>query len=58
MIWCINFEEMGSSTPSSSDLRRSKKRLSSRRLGRSLKEQRGRLYIIRRCVVMLICWHD
>ncbi|XP_011099284.1 uncharacterized protein LOC105177738 [Sesamum indicum] len=37
---------------------RSKKRLSSRRLGRFLKEQRGRLYIMRRCVVMLLCWHD
>ncbi|PIN19601.1 hypothetical protein CDL12_07703 [Handroanthus impetiginosus] len=35
-----------------------KKRLSSRRLGRFLKEQRGRLYIMRRCVVMLLCWHD
>ncbi|KAI3452121.1 hypothetical protein Pfo_008786 [Paulownia fortunei] len=36
----------------------SKKRLPSRRLGRFLKEQRGRLYIMRRCVVMLLCWHD
>ncbi|XP_027079350.1 uncharacterized protein LOC113754324 [Coffea eugenioides] len=29
-----------------------------RRLGRFLKEQRGRLYIVRRCVVMLLCWHE
>ncbi|KAK4367673.1 hypothetical protein RND71_011465 [Anisodus tanguticus] len=37
----------------------SKKRISSsRKLGRFLKEQRGRLYIVRRCVVMLLCWHD
>ncbi|MCE3051042.1 hypothetical protein HAX54_048800 [Datura stramonium] len=36
----------------------SKKRMSSRKLGRFLKEQRGRLYIVRRCVVMLLCWHD
>ncbi|XP_047957753.1 small polypeptide DEVIL 4-like [Salvia hispanica] len=36
----------------------SKKRLSSKKLGRFMKEQRGRLYIMRRCVVMLLCWHD
>nr|XP_016470058.1 PREDICTED: uncharacterized protein LOC107792360 [Nicotiana tabacum] len=29
-----------------------------RRLGRFLKEQRGRLYIMRRCVIILLCWHD
>ncbi|XP_038688338.1 uncharacterized protein LOC119987488 [Tripterygium wilfordii] len=28
------------------------------RLGEFLKEGRGRLYIIRRCVVMLLCGHD
>ncbi|KAM3252862.1 hypothetical protein BC332_05761 [Capsicum chinense] len=36
----------------------SKKRISSGKLGRFLKEQRGRFYIMRRCVVMLLCWHD
>ncbi|KHN00899.1 hypothetical protein glysoja_000567, partial [Glycine soja] len=36
----------------------SKRRLSSRGLGGALREQRARLYIIRRCVVMLLCWHD
>ncbi|PHT54856.1 hypothetical protein CQW23_03342 [Capsicum baccatum] len=36
----------------------SKKKMSSRKLGTFLKEQRGRLYIMRRCVVMLLCWHD
>ncbi|XP_054785673.1 small polypeptide DEVIL 3 [Prosopis cineraria] len=37
----------------------SKKKVSScRRLGGYLREQKGRLYIIRRCVVMLLCWHD
>ncbi|CAN8238586.1 unnamed protein product [Cochlearia groenlandica] len=35
-----------------------KKTPSSKRLGGYLREQKGRLYIIRRCVVMLICWHD
>ncbi|XAR51558.1 hypothetical protein NMG60_11006219 [Bertholletia excelsa] len=36
----------------------SKKRLGSKGLGRCLKQQRARLYIIRRCVIMLLCWHD
>ncbi|KAI4357863.1 hypothetical protein L6164_001785 [Bauhinia variegata] len=36
----------------------SKRRLSSRGLGGALREQRAKLYIIRRCVVMLLCWHD
>ncbi|XP_073020367.1 small polypeptide DEVIL 4-like [Primulina huaijiensis] len=35
-----------------------KRRISSRGLGRVLREQRARLYIIRRCVVMLLCYHD
>ncbi|BFG26363.1 hypothetical protein CerSpe_126370 [Prunus speciosa] len=33
-------------------------RVSCRRLGGYLRQQKGRLYIIRRCVVMLLCWHD
>lgn len=37
----------------------SKRRLSSRRgLGGALREQRAKIYIIKRCVVMLLCWHD
>ncbi|EOA36708.1 hypothetical protein CARUB_v10012257mg [Capsella rubella] len=36
----------------------SKRRVSSKGLGAVLKEQRAKLYIIRRCVVMLLCWHD
>ena len=35
-----------------------KRRLSTRGLGGVLKEQRAKLYIIRRCVVMLLCWHE
>ncbi|WOG93178.1 hypothetical protein DCAR_0312459 [Daucus carota subsp. sativus] len=35
-----------------------KERLQSRGLRRFLKQQRSRIYIIRRCVVMLLCWHD
>ncbi|URE17108.1 DVL family [Musa troglodytarum] len=27
-------------------------------LSRTLREQKAKLYIIRRCVVMLLCWHD
>jgi hypothetical protein len=44
----INSASMGSS----------KRRISSKGLGAVLREQRARLYIIRRCVVMLVCWHD
>ncbi|XP_025813147.1 uncharacterized protein LOC112890479 [Panicum hallii] len=33
-------------------------RKSSRGIGRILKEQKARLYIIRRCVVMLLSHHD
>ncbi|XP_071694195.1 small polypeptide DEVIL 4-like [Rutidosis leptorrhynchoides] len=39
-------------------LRSSNKRISSRGFGGMLKEQKARLYIIRRCVVMLLCYHD
>ncbi|XP_026379269.1 uncharacterized protein LOC113273914 [Papaver somniferum] len=46
----MNGTSMGSSS--------SKRRRLSRGLGGVLKEQRSRLYIIRRCVVMLLCWHD
>ncbi|KAL9668057.1 hypothetical protein QQ045_002431 [Rhodiola kirilowii] len=35
-----------------------KRFVSSKRLGGVLREQRAKLYIIRRCVVMLLCWHD
>lgn len=28
------------------------------RLARKIKEQRARFYIVRRCVSMLVCWHD
>ncbi|CAM8936683.1 unnamed protein product [Rhodiola kirilowii] len=31
---------------------------SKRRLGEALREQRAKLYIIKRCVVMLLCWRD
>ncbi|CAN0928933.1 Small polypeptide DEVIL 1 [Linum grandiflorum] len=45
-----------SSTESSSS---SKKRMiSCGRLGRYLKQQQGRLYIIKRCVVILLCARD
>ncbi|KAG4165002.1 hypothetical protein ERO13_A13G053100v2 [Gossypium hirsutum] len=43
---------------SSGSMGASKRRLSSRGFGGVLREQRAKLYIIRRCVVMLLCWHD
>ncbi|XP_022858484.1 uncharacterized protein LOC111379358 [Olea europaea var. sylvestris] len=42
----------------STNVGNSKRRISSRGLGGLLREQRARLYIIRRCVVMLLCYHD
>ncbi|XP_023637567.1 uncharacterized protein LOC111830215 [Capsella rubella] len=42
----------------SSERSKEKKRSISRRMGKYMKEQKGRIYIIRRCVVMLLCWHD
>ncbi|KAJ1284913.1 hypothetical protein BS78_03G241900 [Paspalum vaginatum] len=36
----------------------SQEKNSRRGIGRMLKEQKLRLYIIRRCVVMLLCHHD
>ncbi|BAT86026.1 hypothetical protein LR48_Vigan03g257500 [Vigna angularis] len=29
-----------------------------RKCARLVKEQRARFYIMRRCVIMLICWHE
>ncbi|XP_059641682.1 small polypeptide DEVIL 3-like [Cornus florida] len=43
----------------SESMERTKKRLpAGKRLGRFLREQRGRLYILRRCVVLLLRSHD
>ncbi|KAK1302378.1 hypothetical protein QJS10_CPB12g00678 [Acorus calamus] len=37
----------------------SKRRMNcSRSFAGALRQQKARLYIIRRCVVMLLCWHD
>ncbi|KAE9595731.1 hypothetical protein Lalb_Chr17g0341881 [Lupinus albus] len=45
---------------SSATIGGSKRRLSSsnKGIGGVFREQRARLYIIRRCVIMLLCWHD
>ncbi|XP_058182839.1 small polypeptide DEVIL 4-like [Rhododendron vialii] len=43
---------------SSSNMGGSKRKISSKGLGGLLKEQKTRLYIIRRCVVMLLRCHD
>ncbi|GKV16838.1 hypothetical protein SLEP1_g27414 [Rubroshorea leprosula] len=47
-----------SRSSSTQTMRDSKKKMSCRRLGGYLREQKGKLYIIQRCVVMLLCWHD
>ncbi|KAL3813543.1 hypothetical protein ACJIZ3_014811 [Penstemon smallii] len=53
-----NIDESSKIYPRNKEEESKKRSLSSRKLGRFLKEQRGRLYIMRRCVVMLLCWHD
>ncbi|KAF8051279.1 hypothetical protein N665_1755s0002 [Sinapis alba] len=35
-----------------------KRKMWSRGVGGVVREQKAKLYIIRRCVVMLLCWHD
>ncbi|XP_052179414.1 small polypeptide DEVIL 4-like [Diospyros lotus] len=42
----------------SASMEGSKGRLTCKGLGEHLKEQRVKVYIIRRCIVMLLCWHD
>nr|KJB42075.1 hypothetical protein B456_007G135100 [Gossypium raimondii] len=37
---------------------RSMKGRSWQRCSKQIREQRGRLYIIWRCTVLLLCWHD
>ncbi|XP_050383767.1 small polypeptide DEVIL 4-like [Argentina anserina] len=49
---------MASESSSSSSNGNKRSKVSSRGLGGYLRQQKGRLYIIRRCVVMLLCWHD
>ncbi|XP_027909074.1 uncharacterized protein LOC114168454 [Vigna unguiculata] len=36
----------------------SKRRLMGKGMGALLKEGRGRFYILRRCIIMLLCSHD
>ncbi|KAK7312102.1 hypothetical protein VNO77_35694 [Canavalia gladiata] len=39
-------------------IRVSKRRLMGKGMGAVLKEGRGRFYILRRCIIMLLCSHD
>ncbi|KAK7341128.1 hypothetical protein VNO80_24053 [Phaseolus coccineus] len=39
-------------------IRVSKRRLMGKGMGALLKEGRGRFYILRRCIIMLLCSHD
>ncbi|KAB2613708.1 hypothetical protein D8674_036024 [Pyrus ussuriensis x Pyrus communis] len=47
-----------SSSGMEADQSSKKNSVSCKRLGGYLRQQKGRLYIIRRCVIMLLCWHD
>ncbi|KAM0031870.1 hypothetical protein Hdeb2414_s0016g00498831 [Helianthus debilis subsp. tardiflorus] len=51
----ISRSHSSSSTPSKSTHRRN---TFTRKCARLVKEQRARFYIMRRCVSMLVCWHD
>ncbi|KAI4341490.1 hypothetical protein MLD38_026209 [Melastoma candidum] len=58
---CFMFSFLACSEMNSVEEREGSKRKLSvwgKEVGKFLKEQRGRLYIIRRCVVMLLCWQD
>ncbi|CAL1405420.1 unnamed protein product [Linum trigynum] len=51
--------DLASSCRRSTTTKRPKMTMSScGKLGKYLKQQQGRLYVIRRCVVMLVCWRD
>lgn len=52
----FSYMKMGSYTRST--IRYSKQKFQYKSFGGYLKEQRGRLYIARRCIVMLLCWED
>ncbi|KAG2634278.1 hypothetical protein PVAP13_2NG251003 [Panicum virgatum] len=39
-------------------MEKGKKQQQRGKLQRVLREQKARLYIIRRCVIMLLCWSD
>ncbi|KAH1129669.1 hypothetical protein J1N35_001047 [Gossypium stocksii] len=49
---------LSSSSSGAAAMGETKKKVSCRKLGGYLRQQKGRLYIIRRCVVMLLCWHE
>ncbi|ESQ44904.1 hypothetical protein EUTSA_v10010948mg, partial [Eutrema salsugineum] len=51
-------EEGASKTTRSSRQKKQGKNGFTRKCGRLVREQRARFYIMRRCVVMLICWTD
>ncbi|KAJ4713343.1 ROTUNDIFOLIA like [Melia azedarach] len=57
-VQCLRKRIEGKMEMKSSTVSDSKRKFSCKGIGGFLKEQRGRLYIIRRCIVMLLCWHD
>ncbi|ESW35415.1 hypothetical protein PHAVU_001G233300 [Phaseolus vulgaris] len=59
---CKVSKKEGSSTSTTSPLINNsstqRKCAFARKCARLVKEQRARFYIMRRCVIMLICWHE
>ncbi|KAG5111077.1 hypothetical protein JHK82_040300 [Glycine max] len=51
-------EKIEASRKNSSSSSTQRKCAFARKCARLVKEQRARFYIMRHCVIMLICWHD
>ncbi|KAK7263900.1 hypothetical protein RJT34_31499 [Clitoria ternatea] len=51
-------QKMKMETATETNIRVSKRRLTGKGIGALLKEGRARFYIVRRCIIMLLCSHD
>ncbi|XP_031503237.1 small polypeptide DEVIL 1-like [Nymphaea colorata] len=51
-------EQTSASSSSAAEAEAEEERSFGRRCGSLVKEQRARFYILRRCLAMLVCWHD
>ncbi|RZB68717.1 hypothetical protein D0Y65_038475 [Glycine soja] len=54
----VTFLNVCQQTSSSSIMKNSSSSSTQRKCARLVKEQRARFYIMRHCVIMLICWHE
>ncbi|KAE8718031.1 peptidyl-prolyl cis-trans isomerase FKBP20-1-like isoform X1 [Hibiscus syriacus] len=56
--WKLSKKENSSSSLTATTTPTSKRCAFTRKCAKLVKEQRARFYIMRRCVIMLICWRD